>query len=184
MTANHDASCALIKLQYAFNPNQYGLAIWKSPNIKMEDRFTALCGMPIAEMKDVKQEIVFRFNNRTNSNFTKPEDIPADLVIDEDLSHMNDAVENVEHAVKAQETLQKNLQIVLGSLHLLSQSDILRTLANVCIFSKKYEKEGKSIQNPSVEELKKIIEYEATLEDIEALNLDPTSHKQICDVYF
>ena len=77
MAANHDDSCTWQKLH---NPNQYGLAMWKSPNIKMEDRFIALCGMPIAEMRGIKQNIVSRFNNRTNSNFTKPEDIPSDLV--------------------------------------------------------------------------------------------------------
>jgi hypothetical protein len=184
MAANHDDSCAWLKLQFGENPNHYGLAAWKYPNIKVKDRFTALCGMPIPEMRGVKQEIVFRFNNRTNSNFTKPEDIPVDMVIYEDLYHMNDAFANVKHAVKVQETMQEILQTVLGSLHLLSQSKILRTLANVCIFHNKYEKEGKSMQNLSVEELNKIIEYEATLEEIEALNLDPVSHKSICDVYF
>jgi hypothetical protein len=183
MAANHDDSCAWLKLQFASNPNHYGLAAWKSPNIKMKDRFTALCGMPIPEMRGVKQEIVFRFNNRTNSNVTKTEDIPIDSVTYEDLSHMNDAFANVEHAVKVQETMQEILQTVLGSLHLLSQSKILRTLANVCVFQNKYEKEGKSMKNLSVEELNKIIEYEATLEEIEALNLDPDTHRQIWRAY-
>jgi hypothetical protein len=168
----------------AKNPNQYGLAIWKSPHISMKDRFEALSGMPIPEMKDVKQELVSRFNNRTNSNFTKPEDIPSDSIIYEDLSHMDDAFLKVEHAVKAQEILQEILQTVLGSLHILSRSDILRTLANVCICFHKYEKKKKSIQNLTLEELNKIIEYEATLEEIEALHLDTETHSQICDAYF
>jgi hypothetical protein len=173
-----------LKFKYAKNPNQYGLAIWQAPNIAMKDRFEALCGMPIPEMKDVKQEIVSRFNNRTNSNFTKSEDIPSDSVTYEDLSHMNEAFLKVEHAVKAQEILQEILQTVLGSLHILSRSDILRTLANVCIFHKEYEKEGKSMKNLSLEELNKIIEYKATLEEVEALHLDTETHSQICDAYF
>ncbi len=179
--AVNDHDCAWQNLK---NPNKYGLAMWKSPNISTKDRFEAICGMPIEEMKCVKAEICSRFNSSTYTNYSECKDIPSDLVTEEDLVPMNNHWSKVERAVNAQEVIQEICQTIVGSLDTLSRSDIMRTIINVCIFNQKYEKEKKSLQNINLEELNEVLVYKASVEDIQALNLSPELYEQCRMDYF
>jgi hypothetical protein len=168
-----------LKFKNLNNPNQYGLDMWRSASFTtLKDRVEALQSMNLPEAKECFADILAKYNARSGSAFDNFKFIPANLVVDTDLTIMSvEMLERLQHVVSARELQAELVNATANALGICSPQEVMRTIVNGLIFAKLHPGEVGSRADAVY-----IMDHQPSFEDVHSIGLDAANLKHVLKV--
>ncbi len=154
-------------LGYFLDYTEYGLAAWKSSLSSTYERFEGLKCITLPQFCEYAAKIVVAFNLRTNSCFATLQDIPALLVIEEDMDIMKTCYTHLKNIYNFKIKLER---AVHEAKNVLSDKELMLIMINLCVMEHKNIPFPQDISTKFVQDL---LLNPVTLKDLEDLNLSP-----------